>query len=115
MKRLYIILAACCFVASATAQVTKVKSQIKGTDGLPVGGAIISVVGDSISALSDKSGYFELNANNREALVTIKAEGYYERSFPLRLLTKKPEYFSTTSIPSSSAIKNASTHRCFFL
>ncbi len=108
MKRLYIILAACCFVASATAQVTKVKSQIKGTDGLPVGGAIISVVGDSISALSDKSGYFELNANNREALVTIKAEGYYERSFPLRLLTKKQNStgFVITLTPEKESLYN---------
>ncbi|MBQ1801216.1 MAG: TonB-dependent receptor plug domain-containing protein, partial [Prevotella sp.] len=108
MKRLHIILAACCFVASATAQVTKVKSQIKGTDGLPVGGAIISVVGDSISALSDKSGYFELNANNREALVTIKAEGYYERSFPLRLLTKKQNStgFVITLTPEKESLYN---------
>ena len=108
MKRLYIFLAACCFVASATAQVTKVKSQIKGTDGLPVGGAIISVVGDSISALSDKSGYFELNANNREALVTIKAEGYYERSFPLRLLTKKQNStgFVITLTPEKESLYN---------
>ena len=89
MKRLYIFLAACSMAVSVLAQATKVKSQIKATDGQPVSGAIISIVGDSISTLTDKSGFFELNANNRDALVTIHAEGFYERSLPLRLLTKK--------------------------
>lgn len=89
MKRLYIFLAACSMAVSVMAQATKVKSQIKATDGQPVSGAIISIVGDSISTLTDKSGFFELNANNRDALVTIHAEGFYERSLPLRLLTKK--------------------------
>ena len=43
---------------SVLAQATKVKSQIKATDGQPVSGAIISIVGDSISTLTDKSGFF---------------------------------------------------------
>ncbi|MBR6715771.1 MAG: hypothetical protein IKI83_04925 [Prevotella sp.] len=89
MKKLFIFLAACSMAASVHAQATKVRSQIKATNGQPVSGAIISIVGDSISTLTDKSGFFELNAQNREALVSIKAEGFYERSLPLRLLAKK--------------------------
>ena len=108
MKRLYIILAICSFVASATAHVTKVRSQIKGTDGQPIKGAIISIVGDSISTISDPNGFFLLNTNNSEALITIKAEGFYERSFPLRLLTKKQNTsgFVITLTPENESLYN---------
>lgn len=108
MKRLYIFLAACSLAASVTAQTAKVKSQIKSTDGEPVSGAIISVIGDSISALSDNSGFFELNANANDALVSIKAEGYYERSLPLRLLVKKQNSagFVITLTPEDESLYN---------
>lgn len=108
MKRLYIFLAACSLAASVTAQTARVKSQIKSTDGEPVSGAIISVIGDSISALSDNSGFFELNANANDALVSIKAEGYYERSLPLRLLVKKQNSagFVITLTPEDESLYN---------
>ncbi len=108
MKRLYIFLAACSMVASVTAQTTQVKSQVKGTDGLPVNGAIVSLIGDSISTLSDKDGFFVLNAKDRDALVSIKAEGYYERSLPLRLLVKKQDAagFVITLTPQSESLYN---------
>ena len=108
MKRLYFFLAACSIAASVMAQATKVKSQVKGTNGEPIKGAIISIIGDSISTLSDNDGFFVLNANDHEALVTIKAEGYYERSLPLRLLSKKQGVagFVITLTPENETLYN---------
>lgn len=60
MKRINILVAACLMAAAATAQQSTVRSQIKSTDGQPVSGAIISIVGDSTTALSDERGQFSI-------------------------------------------------------
>lgn len=86
MKRLNIFLAALGAVTSMTAQEVIVKSQIKGTDGSPVNGAIITVKGQTDNALSDESGFFELKSSTQKAIVSIKAEGFYETELPLNYI-----------------------------
>lgn len=83
MKRLNIFLAACCCAASLSAQDLTVKTTVKGTDGKPVSGAIISIKGQKSTALTGQDGRFELSAPVPQALVTIKAQGYYEVELPL--------------------------------
>lgn len=90
MKKVYILVAACLMMAAtATAQRGEVHSLIKSTDGQPVSGAIISIVGDSVTALSDESGRFALKTSVKNAVVTIKAEGFYPKELPLSFLRKQ--------------------------
>lgn len=88
MKRLYFLIALLPFATGAIAQTT-VKSHIRSTDGQPVSGAIVSVIGDSVSVLSTDNGDFTLSTAFTDALVNIKAEGYYEKQLPLKLLVNK--------------------------
>lgn len=106
MKKLNIFLAACCVASSLSAQEVTVKSQIKGTDGQPVSGAIISVKGQKSTALSDASGRFELKSAGTQAIVLIKAPGFYEAELPLTYLYKKSSNnaFSITLIPEKEAL-----------
>lgn len=87
-NRLYTLLAAATLAIAATAQTT-VKSLVKGVDGQPVSGAIVTIVGEKNSVLTDDNGTFELTTAAADALVSIKAEGYYDRTLPLRLLQRK--------------------------
>lgn len=89
MKKLYIMLAACSIAASVSAQNVVIKSQIKGTNGFSVSGAIVSIIGEKTSVLSDENGVFELKTDNSSALVSIKAEGFYEKELPIKYLLKK--------------------------
>lgn len=111
MKRLYILLTACAIIASASAQTTTVKSQLRATNGLPVNGAIVSVVGSNTSVLSDDQGSFELQPASAEALISIKAEGYYEKTIPLRLLLQKAgdPSFCITLTPENERLYNGRT------
>lgn len=88
MKKINILFAACLWAATATAQDVKVTSLIKGTNGLPVNGAIVSIVGERTSALSDENGVFSLTTADKNALVQIKAEGFYAKEIPLSYLKK---------------------------
>lgn len=89
MKRLNIFLAALGVATSVTAQEMTVKSQIKGTDGSPVNGAIITIKGQSANALSDENGFFELKSASAKGIVSIKAEGFYETELPMNYLQNK--------------------------
>ena len=106
MKRLTIILAACSLSLAAAAQNQTIKSRVKAVNGQPVSGAIITIVGEKNSVLSDESGTFELSTDDANALVSIKAEGYYDRSVPLRLLQKKngSTAFQITLVPQQEAL-----------
>lgn len=106
MKNKYILLAACCFALSVSAQKT-IKSQVRSTDNQPVNGAIVSVVGDSISALSDDQGYFQI-PNTGKALVNITADGYYPQQFPMTYMQKRSDQgnFVITLVPRSESDYN---------
>ena len=106
MKKLNIFLAACCVASSLSAQEVTVKSQIKSTDGQPVSGAIISIKGQKNTALSDKKGNFKLTSAGTQAIVLIKAPGFYEAELPLTYLYKKTndKDFSITLIPEKEAL-----------
>ena len=88
MKKLNILVAACLMAVTATAQGIKISSHIKGSNGLPISGAIISVIGEKASALSDENGVFTLETGADNAVVSIKAEGYYAKEMPLSYLKK---------------------------
>ena len=88
MKKINILLAACVLAATATAQNVELTSRIKGTDGQPVNGAIVSIVGANVSALSDEEGLFTLAVDDKNALVRIQAEGFYGKEYPLSFLKK---------------------------
>ena len=106
MKRINILVAACLMAAAASAQQSTVRSQIKGTDGQPVSGAIISIVGDSTTALSDEKGQFSIATAIKNAIVTIKAEGYYPKELPLSFLKRLSEkpYGMITLIPENEVL-----------
>ena len=89
MKRLYILLAACTMGAAAYAQTTTVTSQVKAINGQPVTGAIVSIVGQNTSVVTDANGQFQLSADEADAIVSIKADGFYEKMLPLRMLKHK--------------------------
>lgn len=111
MKRLYIMLAACSLTASVSAQQTTVQSLIKASNGLPVEGAIVSIIGDSTSVLSDERGQFTLSSASADALISIKAQGYYEKTLPLKLLRNKSgqQSFSITLTPENERLYNGQT------
>lgn len=88
MKKINILVAACLLAATATAHNAKVTSLIKSTNGQPVSGAIISIIGDKATALSDENGRFTIATDSKNALVTIKAEGFYAKQLPLSYLKK---------------------------
>ncbi len=87
MKK-FSILVAGCMMASAVIAQTKATSHIKSTDGQPIKGAIVSVVDDKASTLSDDNGSFSLVTDHDDAIVSIKAEGFYDKQLPLSLLKK---------------------------
>ena len=99
--RLYTLLAASLMAVAASAQSTVIRSKVKAANGQPVTGAIVSVVGEKTSVVTDAEGVFELNTENKEAIVTIKADGFYEKSMPLRMLKRKKgsDRFQITLIP----------------
>lgn len=88
MKKINILLTACLWAATATAQNVELTSRIKGTDGQPINGAIVSIVGENTSALSDEKGLFSIAVDDKNALVRIQAEGFYGKEFPLSYLKK---------------------------
>lgn len=96
MKKINILVAACLMATMATAQNKSVQIHIKSTDGQPISGAIVSLVGDSTTALSDEKGKFTIKTNVKNALVTIKAEGYYPKEVPLSFLRKLSSKVSGT-------------------
>lgn len=106
MKRLNIILAACSVAATVSAQEVAVKSRLMSTDGSPVNGAIVTVKGHSNTALSDQNGFFELKSEISQAIVSIKAEGYYETELPLSYIYKKSsdQPLTITLIPEGEAL-----------
>ena len=88
MKRLYILLAAGTIAAAVSAQ-TMIRSQVKAVDGQPVSGAIVTIMGEKNSVVTDDTGLFTLQTDDSDALVSIKADGFYERTIPLHLLLCK--------------------------
>lgn len=88
MKKKNILVAACLFAATASAQGIKVTSQIKGTDGQPIKGAIVSIIGEKATALSDEEGKFTIDTDGKDAIVSIKAEGFYSAEMPLSQLKR---------------------------
>ena len=65
MMRLNILLAACSLAVSVSAQQFVIKTQIKGTDNIPVAGAIVSVPDQNISAITNGEGQFTLEKIGR--------------------------------------------------
>ena len=108
MKRLYILMAAIGLSGAAVAQNHKLNSVVKGTDGMPVSGAIVSILGESTSVLTDENGAFTLETSADDALVSIQAEGYYAKSLPLRLLQRKQQSptFHIVLTPESESLYN---------
>lgn len=108
MKRLYIMLAAIGLCAAANAQNHTLNSVVKGVDGQPVSGAIVSILGESTSVLTDENGQFTLVTPDEDALVSIQAEGFYTKSLPLRLLIKKQQApsFQIVLTPESESLYN---------
>lgn len=100
--RLYIIIIALCTILTASAQETIVKSTVKGTDGQPVSGAIVSVIGASNSAITDDNGEFTITTD-KGVMLSIKANGYYGIEVPAKLFKKAK---SVTLIPSDEALYN---------
>lgn len=86
MKRINLLAASFLLAATASAQELKLSSQVKGTNGLPISGAIISMVGDKNTALSDGNGNFTLTSSNANAIVSIKAQGFCTMELPLKKL-----------------------------
>ena len=109
MKRISSFISAVLVCATASAQQQIVKSVIKSTDGQPVRSAIISFVGEKNSVLSDSLGVFTLQTADTRALVSIKAEGYYERTIPLQLLMQKQQdaSFVITLVPEKETLTSA--------
>ena len=95
-------------ISPAGAQGTTVKSVIRSTNSMPVTGAIVSVIGDSTSVLTDEQGTFQLQASTDQALISIKAEGFYEKTLPLKMLLGKSasDGFVITLTPESERLYN---------
>lgn len=106
------MVAACLLAASTSAKELKLKSQVRSTNGMPVSGAIISVVGDDATALSNEKGKFTIKTDDKNALVTIKAEGYYATELPLSYLKKiaKDKKSVITLVPESEALYNGTVN-----
>ena len=115
MKRINILVAACLMAAAATAQQSTVRSQIKSTDGQPVSGAIISIVGDSTTALSDERGQFSIATAIKNAIVTIKAEGYYPKEMPLSFLRQlsAKKHGTITLVPENEVLYSEKANSFF--
>ena len=81
----------CGFTAAtvtATAQTT-INSKVKAANGQPVSGALVTIMGEKNSVITDDNGTFSLQTDDSDAIVTVKADGFHERTMPLRLLKKK--------------------------
>ena len=103
-KRIYVLAAAGLFAVAASAQGT-VSSVVRAANGQPVGGAIVTIVGEKTSVITDDSGAFTLETADQDAIVTVKADGFYERTLPLRLLKKKNgTTFQVTLTPQQEAL-----------
>ena len=89
------------FISPAGAQ-----TQVRSLSGQPVVGAIVTIAGEKNSVLTDENGLFKLDTTDDEALVSIKAEGFYDRIVPLRLLKKKEgnAQFQITLTPLQEAL-----------
>ena len=109
IKHLLACLLCCNIVAAltstATAQ-TSINSQVKAVNGQPVSGAIVTIVGEKNSVVTDDNGAFSLETADQDAIVTVKADGFYERTLPLRLLKKKngDDAFQVTLTPQQEAL-----------
>lgn len=101
--------------AAAMAQQSTVRSQIKSTDGQPVSGAIISIVGDSTTALSDERGQFSIATAIKNAIVTIKAEGYYPKEMPLSFLRQlsAKKHGTITLVPENEVLYSEKANSFF--
>ena len=80
------------------------QTQVRAPGGQPVVGAIVSIAGEKTSVLTDENGCFQLDTTDDEALVSIKAEGFYDRILPLSLLKKKQSAFVITLTPQQAAL-----------
>ena len=99
-----LLLIVCSLFFSRAAAQTTVTSQVRALNGQPVTGAIVTILGEKTSVLTDEQGSFSLDTGNGEALVSINAEGYYERIVPLRLLQKKNGHLHITLTPVQEAL-----------
>ena len=110
MKKLTILFAAFAISITAMAQKVTVNSTVKSTDGQPVKGAIVSVVGEKSSALSNDNGQFRLQAYKEKVLVSIKAEGFYPQEMTMKRLieTAKNGNNVITLVPSNSPLYSTS-------
>ncbi len=111
MKKTMIFAAASLLSTAAMAQGDQIRSQVKATNGEPVVGAIITVVGDSATALSDEVGNFALKTGVPNALVTIKAEGFYPRELPLSFLRKSSGVI--TLMPTTERLYSEATNTAY--
>lgn len=109
-KKLYAVIALCGAALSVHAQELTLNSQVRSTDGQPVVGAIVSVVGTESSVITDESGAFTLTADDKNAMLSIKANGYYDKEVPVRRFTKNTERadrnMTITLTPSDEALYN---------
>ena len=80
-----------------------VKSQIVNSSNAPVKGAIVSVIGEKATTLSGDDGGFEVPVSSAKAIVSVKAEGYYELLIPVNKLRKTQ---SLVLIPESETLYN---------
>lgn len=91
-----------CATLALSAQEVTVKSLVKSTDGQPVSGAIVSVIGASGSAITDDSGEFTITTE-KGVMLSIKANGYYGIEVPAKLFKRAK---SVTLTPSDEILYN---------
>ena len=109
-----------------SAQPHHYRSQVLGTDGQPISGAIVTVKGGA-SAVTDKDGHFSIEGlstpksktvtmwnravgsftnetievTDTNGVVVIKAPGFYDKELPLNYFAKKSRrgYYTITLVP----------------
>lgn len=84
MKKTSILFLFSCLLSfNLLAQSTLLIGKVKGTDGMPIEGAIFSVSDGKSSAISAKDGSFQLPITSRNYTIRIVAEGFYDKEYPL--------------------------------
>jgi TonB-linked SusC/RagA family outer membrane protein len=65
------------------AQATILKGNVISTDGTPVQGAIMTYSYGALSVISDKNGTYEMAKPNKDGVLRVVAEGFYDKEIPL--------------------------------
>lgn len=93
MKKLHILLTTIfsLMFLGLYAQNIKIKGRVVDQNLLPIEGASVTVSGAQASALSDSTGYFEIETPKSQGALSIMAEGFYPQTLPLQFHNGKFE------------------------